>query len=204
MDGALEDRETLVSFLKIIQKDAYRLENLIQEIILLSKDSHSFDYTAQEINLRALIEQIIRSYEPIAREKQLYFTINGPEELIFISKRELLQPILKNLIENAVNYSKSQGTIQVDYSYRAKQLQLSVRDQGIGIDREDQVRIFERFYRVDKARTRNSGGTGLGLAIVKDYTKLLGGTITVDSFPGAGSTFTITLPLETKKNSGPA
>ena len=103
------------------------------------------------------------------------------------------------MIENAVNYSKSQGTIQVDYSYRAKQLQLSVRDQGIGIDREDQVRIFERFYRVDKARTRNSGGTGLGLAIVKDYTKLLGGTITVDSFPGAGSTFTITLPLETKK-----
>lgn len=204
LDGALEDRETLVSFLKIIQKDAYRLENLIQEIILLSKDSHSFDYTAQEINLRALIEQIIRSYEPIAREKQLSFIINGPEELIFISKRELLQPILKNLIENAVNYSKSQGTIQVDYSYRAKQLQLSVRDQGIGIDREDQVRIFERFYRVDKARTRNSGGTGLGLAIVKDYTKLLGGTITVDSFPGAGSTFTITLPLETKKNSGPA
>jgi two-component system phosphate regulon sensor histidine kinase PhoR len=204
LDGALEDRETLVSFLKIIQKDAYRLENLIQEIILLSKDSHSFDYTAQEINLWTLIEQLIHSYQPSITEKELRFSVSGPTDLVFLSKKELLQPILKNLIENAVTYSKSQGTIQVTYTYQDKKLQLSVRDQGIGIDREDQTRIFERFYRVDKARTRNSGGTGLGLAIVKDYVKLLGGTIAVDSFPGAGSTFTITLPLETTKSSGSA
>ena len=75
------------------------------------------------------------------------------------------------------------GTIKLTIRIEQNNYSFSVRDQGIGIDREDQVRIFERFYRVDKARTRNSGGTGLGLAIVKDYTKLLGGTITVDSFP---------------------
>ena len=117
------------------------------------------------------------------------------KEQSFTTQTELLDPIIKNLIENAIQYSKESEKIIIRYEVD-NQLTFSVQDFGIGIDREDQERIFERFYRVDKARSRHSGGTGLGLAIVKDYVNLLGGTIKVESHPGMGSTFTVTIPPE--------
>lgn len=196
LDGAKEDPETLQTFLEIIQKDAYRLKNLIQDIIQLSQDSDSFQYVDQPINFSKLLQQVVQTYGPAAGMKQLTFQFEGPEPFILSTKKELLQPIVKNLVENAVTYSKPGGVITLSYSEQDDQLLFQVQDQGIGIDEEDQERIFERFYRVDKARARNSGGTGLGLAIVKDYTKLLGGSIKVDSFPQIGSTFTVTLPLD--------
>ena len=195
LDGAKEDPETLQTFLEIIQKDAYRLKNLIQDIIQLSQDSDSFQYINQPIDFSELLQQVLQTYGPAAAKKQLTFQFEGPEHYILSTKKELLQPIVKNLVENAVTYSKPGGVITLSYSEQDDQLLFQVQDQGIGIDEEDQERIFERFYRVDKARARNSGGTGLGLAIVKDYTKLLGGSIKVDSFPKTGSTFTVTLPL---------
>ena len=198
LDGAKEDPETLQTFLEIIQKDAYRLKNLIQDIIQLSQDSDSFQYVDQPINFSKLLQQVVQTYGPAAGMKQLTFQFEGPEPFILSTKKELLQPIVKNLVENAVTYSKPGGVITLSYSEQDDQLLFQVQDQGIGIDEEDQERIFERFYRVDKARARNSGGTGLGLAIVKDYTKLLGGSIKVDSFPKIGSTFTVTLPLHEK------
>lgn len=199
LDGAKEDPETLQSFLQIIQKDAYRLKNLIQEIIQLSKNSDSFAYEEQSIDIAELVASICQRYHSLAEQKQLVFTIHGPAPLIITSKLELLQPILKNLIENAVTYAKQGGTITLSYDIAEGQLVLQVADQGIGIAEEDQERIFERFYRVDKARARNSGGTGLGLAIVKDYTTILGGSIAVDSFPNIGTTFTLSLPIANGK-----
>lgn len=193
LDGAKEDPETLTQFLRIIQKDAYRLEALIQEIIQLSKGTAALNYASQKISVASLLQQIIADYQPLLTEKRIAVKMTGPAEYQFYSKLELLQPILKNLIENAVNYSSLDSEILIDY-HEKNGLHLSVSDQGIGIDSDDQQRIFERFYRVDKARSRYSGGTGLGLAIVKDYTQLLGGTIQVDSHPGVGSTFTIHLP----------
>ncbi|WP_430609816.1 ATP-binding protein [Enterococcus sp. DIV0876] len=194
LDGAKEDPETLQAFLEIIQKDAYRLKNLIQEIIQLSKNSDSFAYENQTIDVAALVASICQTYKTVADQKQLTFEVHGPTKLTIASKLELLQPIVKNLIENAVTYAKQGGNITLSYKMTNAQLILQVADQGIGIAEEDQERIFERFYRVDKARARNSGGTGLGLAIVKDYTTILGGTISVDSFPNIGTTFTLTLP----------
>ncbi len=196
LDGAKEDPQTLQAFLEIIQKDAYRLKNLIQEIIQLSKNSDSFAYEDQPIDVAALVSSITQTYKPLADQKQLVFEIHGPNQLSITSKLELLQPIIKNLIENAVTYAKHGGTITLSYQIVGSDLRLQVADQGIGIAEEDQERIFERFYRVDKARARNSGGTGLGLAIVKDYTTILGGTISVDSFPNVGTTFTLTFPLD--------
>ncbi len=181
LDGAKEDPETLQTFLEIIQKDAYRLKNLIQDIIQLSQDSDSFQYVDQPINFSELLQQVVQTYGPAAAKKQLTFQFEGPEPFILSTKKELLQPIVKNLVENAVTYSKPGGVITLSYSEQDGQLLFQVQDQGIGIDEEDQERIFERFYRVDKARARNSGGTGLGLAIVKDYTKLLGQTQEQDS-----------------------
>lgn len=196
LDGAKEDPQTLQAFLEIIQKDAYRLKNLIQEIIQLSKNSDSFAYEDQPIDVAALVSSITQTYKPLADQKQLVFEIHGPNQLSITSKLELLQPIIKNLIENAVTYAKQGGTVTLSYQIVGSNLRLQVADQGIGIAEEDQERIFERFYRVDKARARNSGGTGLGLAIVKDYTTILGGTISVDSFPNVGTTFTLTFPLD--------
>jgi two-component system phosphate regulon sensor histidine kinase PhoR len=193
LDGAKDDPETLTAFLKIMQKDAYRLENLIQEIIQLSK-SADIDYHIQTINVDQVFQQILTDYTPVIEEKQLTITLEGDTNLFFTTKMELFTPICKNLIENAINYSLPQGEIKIHFAEKSG-LVLYVQDFGIGIEKEEQVRIFERFYRVDKARARNSGGTGLGLAIVKDYVEILGGSIHVDSHLGVGSTFHVFLPM---------
>lgn len=193
LDGAKDDPETLTAFLKIMQKDAYRLENLIQEIIQLSK-SADIDYNIQTINVDQVFQQILTDYTPVIEEKKLTITLEGDTNLFFTTKMELFTPICKNLIENAINYSLPQGDIKIHFAEK-NGLVFYVQDFGIGIEKEEQVRIFERFYRVDKARARNSGGTGLGLAIVKDYVEILGGSIHVDSHLGVGSTFHVFLPM---------
>ncbi|EOH86169.1 two-component system sensor histidine kinase [Enterococcus villorum ATCC 700913] len=191
LDGAKDDPKTLTNFLLIMQKDAIRLDKLIREIIQLSKDE-GISHEIRTIDVAPYFQQIIQSYQPMIEKKQLTVQLIGDNSL-FTTKTDLLYPIIKNLIENAIQYSKECGQLIIHYQVN-DQLIFSVQDFGIGIDREDQERIFERFYRVDKARSRHSGGTGLGLAIVKDYVHLLGGNITVDSHPGLGSTFTITIP----------
>lgn len=194
LDGAKDDPETLTQFLGIIQKDAYRLQRLIQEIILLSRDSKN-TYDKQQVPLYPLINEIAHSYQKMIAEKQLQLSIHGDQKIIISTVYELFYPIIKNLIENAVQYSTAEGTITVAFVLENHELVLSVADSGIGIPLEDQNRIFERFYRVDKARTRYSGGTGLGLAIVQNYTELLGGTVQLESYPGVGSTFTLRIPI---------
>ena len=191
LDGAKDDPKTLTDFLLIMQKDAIRLDKLIREIIQLSKDEET-PYETQTIYLDPYFHQIIQSYQPTIEKKQLTIQLFG-EDVSFTTQTDLLYPIIKNLVENAIQYSKESSTIIIRYQVTNK-LTFSVQDFGIGIDKEDQERIFERFYRVDKARSRQSGGTGLGLAIVKDYVNLLGGVILVDSHPGTGSTFTVTIP----------
>ncbi|HFD3454008.1 TPA: ATP-binding protein [Enterococcus faecium] len=191
LDGAKDDPQTLTSFLEIMQKDAIRLDKLIREIIQLSKDGEN-SYEIQTIYTEPYFQQIVQNYQPIIEKKRLTIRLIGKNEP-FTTKTDILYPIIKNLIENAVQYSKSDSEIIIRYQ-ATDDLSFSVQDFGIGIDIEDQERIFERFYRVDKARSRYSGGTGLGLAIVKDYVQLLNGTITVDSHLGTGSTFTITIP----------
>lgn len=194
LDGAKDDPQSLVSFLEIMQKDAYRLQSLVQEIIETSK-SVNVDYIVSSVNVADLIEEIVHSYDATIDEKDLTLKINGPKNLLFNTKAELFKPICKNLIENAINYAPNNGTIEIIFYEKNKELIFSVQDDGIGISQQEQQRIFERFYRVDKARSRNSGGNGLGLAIVKDYSTMLGGSVAIDSYPGVGSTFTITLPI---------
>ncbi|MFS1075238.1 ATP-binding protein [Enterococcus faecium] len=191
LDGAKDDPRTLTSFLEIMQKDAIRLDKLIREIIQLSKDGEN-SYEIQTIYTEPYFQQIVQNYQPIIEKKRLTIRLIGKNEP-FTTKTDILYPIIKNLIENAIQYSKSDSEIIIRYQ-ATDDLSFSVQDFGIGIDIEDQERIFERFYRVDKARSRYSGGTGLGLAIVKDYVQLLNGTITVDSHLGTGSTFTVTIP----------
>lgn len=194
LDGAKDDPEVLKSFLEIMQKDAYRLQDLVQEIIESSKSTDTNDVITP-INLTNLLEKIVDDYRIIIQEKNIQLSINGPKDLTFNSKVELFTAICKNLIENAVHYTSSQGKINIRFYKEDNELILSVEDTGIGISQQEQERIFERFYRIDKARARNSGGNGLGLAIVKDYSEILGGQVKIDSYPGLGSTFTVYLPF---------
>ncbi|MCO8288596.1 sensor histidine kinase [Tetragenococcus halophilus] len=194
LDGAKDDPEVLKSFLEIMQKDAYRLQDLVQEIIESSKSTDTNDVITP-INLTNLLEKIVDDYRIIIQEKNIQVTIDGPKDLTFNSKIELFTAICKNLIENAVHYTSSKGKINIRFYKEANELILLVEDTGIGISQQEQERIFERFYRIDKARARNSGGNGLGLAIVKDYSKILGGQVKIDSYPDLGSTFTVRLPF---------
>ncbi|MHC5229456.1 sensor histidine kinase [Enterococcus sp. LJL99] len=193
LDGAKEDPETLTEFLTIMQKDAIRLQQLIQEILQLSNDGKNITYADQKIHLNRFILDILSSYQKTIDAKGLSIEIRGNTDLVFVSKYELLHPIIKNLIENAIQYASEKGTIIVTYKIE-KELIISVQDDGIGISTNDQERIFERFYRVDKARSRHSGGTGLGLSIVQNYTELLAGTVSLESNLGLGSTFTVRIP----------
>lgn len=198
LEGAMADPETTREFLKIMQKDARRLEQLIKEIIQLSKTDRHPQYEQQPLQLAPLFRQLRESYQHLLTEKQVQLILQGTAPENWYTSRELFYPIVKNLVENAIQYSPADSEVLLSWEETADgALKLSVQDQGIGIEKEDQARIFERFYRVDKARARHSGGTGLGLAIVKDYTESLGGRIELDSHPGVGSRFTVTLPRRT-------
>ena len=192
LDGAKDDPETLTTFLEIMQKEAQRLESLTQEIIQLSKGSEMV-YDEEQIQLRPFFNQLIAGYHRIIQEKNLSLILEGPNDIVFQTKMELFYPVIKNLIENAIHYSIPNGKVLIHYTNQ-NGLLIAIQDFGIGISQSDLERIFERFYRVDKARTRNTGGSGIGLAIVKDYVERLGGTIHVESHLGIGTTFTIHLP----------
>lgn len=199
LEGAMEDPTITREFLTIMEKDAHRLERLIQEIIQLSKTDEAQTYEWQDLDLAALYQQLTQSFQHLLQEKQLNLKIEMPQPVNWRTVRELFYPIVKNLVENALQYSPENSQVILQSQIRPDgQLEIQVSDHGIGIDQEDQKRIFERFYRVDKARARNSGGTGLGLSIVKDYTEKLGGHLTLDSHPKVGSTFTVILPPEDK------
>ena len=193
LDGAKDDPKTTTEFLRIMEKDAKRLQALIQDIIQLSKGRQALDYPIQNITVAELLAQILESYQAQIQAKNLSVHLVGDHALVWSTKVELFYPIAKNLIENAIKYTPEAKKITISYTL-ADNLTLNVSDQGLGIDSDDQQRIFERFYRVDKARARQSGGTGLGLAIVKESVEKLGGKVQLESHPGVGSTFTVTLP----------
>lgn len=194
LDGAKEDPELTTEFLTIMQNDAKRLQHLIQDIIELSKDKNDLAEDHQTVELRSFIQQQVDLFQHLLKKKRITVTIAGQSDYFYQTRLPFFQPIIKNLLENAIQYSPEGSQIEISYQ-SAKELVISVSDHGIGMNEADQQRIFERFYRVDKARSRHSGGTGLGLAIVKEYSEILGGTVTVDSHPQLGSTFTVRLPL---------
>ncbi|OJG35114.1 hypothetical protein RV00_GL003133 [Enterococcus devriesei] len=194
LDGAKEDPELTTEFLTIMQNDAKRLQHLIQDIIELSKDKNDLAEDHQTIELTSFIQQQVDLFQHLLKKKKITVVIDGQSDYFYQTRLPFFQPIIKNLLENAIQYSPEGSQIEISYQ-SAEDLMISVSDHGIGMNEADQKRIFERFYRVDKARSRHSGGTGLGLAIVKEYSEILGGSVTVDSHPQLGSTFTVRLPL---------
>lgn len=195
LDGALSDKQTAEYFLSIILKESDRLQSLIQDLLDLSKiEQQGFQLSVQNCDLKEIIEDIRIMLESKAKEKEVDLTIHYPEGLVYIEADIYrLKQIFINLISNALTYTPKEGSVEVTLENYDEFIMITVSDTGIGISIEEIPRIFERFYRVDRARSRNSGGTGLGLAIVKHLVEAHKGQISVQSKVGKGTTFSVKL-----------
>jgi two-component system phosphate regulon sensor histidine kinase PhoR len=198
LDGALEDKQNNRRFLEIIKAHTIRLNNIASDLLTLSELESGHSTSEPEIvSVRDVLETALRSVEAQARVQNVHIVCGKIEDLTVTGYRIRLEQALVNIIDNAVKFNRPGGEVRIecirDTSGAAR---ISVSDTGSGIPREDLSRIFERFYRVEKARSREVGGTGLGLSIVKHVVERMDGRITVESEAGAGSTFTITLPCQ--------
>ena len=203
IDGALHDQQNNLRFLNIIRNNAERLTGLTADLLTLSRlelKTKEFQFAAYRVN--DLLGGAVDTIRPIAARKHIAINQEQlPEESEVFCDSEAFYQVVSNLLDNAVKYTPEGGTITCGHQQVAAPdgsawIEFYVRDTGMGIPAEDQSRLFERFYRVDKARSRELGGTGLGLAIVKHLVKAHGGDVRVESEPGHGATFFFTLPVE--------
>lgn len=206
-DGAIDDPATLRRFLGIISNETSRLARIVDDLLDLSRlESGRLELRPVPVDLRVLIQRTLDFYTPAADTRGVTLGAALPDQLPAVpGDEDLLEQVLRNLVDNAVKYTPSGGRVQVRaetvaYSDGRREVVVRVSDTGPGIAPEHLPRLFERFYRVDRARSRALGGTGLGLAIVKHIVERHGGRAWVDSAPGAGATFSVALPLA----SGPA
>lgn len=194
-DGGIEDRENNVRFLSVIRRNAERMSSLIADILELSLiESGSVSVSMREIKLASAVQDVMTALSAKAAGRGVTLLNRVPEESVIQADPVRLEQMLTNLIDNAVKFNRQGGDVTVSAEHLPGTQIIAVTDSGEGILPEHQSRIFERFYRTDKARSRDLGGTGLGLAIVKHLAKLHGGEVTVRSVPGTGTTFRVELP----------
>jgi two-component system phosphate regulon sensor histidine kinase PhoR len=205
--GAMNDKETAQQFLQIIFDESERLNRLIGDILELSKiESKRIPLHFSPVDLQAFVENTINMMRPEANKKHIELQSQVPDDMYMEADEDRLRQIFINLLSNGIAYTPEGGKVKVRVEPvpaagaeategEYERVRIVIQDTGIGIPKKDLPRIFERFYRVDKARSRSSGGTGLGLSIVKHLVELHQGTIKVDSEPGIGTKFTIELPV---------
>ena len=196
-NGAMDDREASVKFLGQIEEQAERLHHLILDMLMLARiESDQQAFEIGTVSVADVVGQCLESYRRAAESKRIGLAIVPAQPECFVcADKEGLREILENLIDNAVKYTPEGGQITVRRSADQGVARIEVEDTGIGIPADHLPRVFERFYRVDRARSRELGGTGLGLAIVKHLAQSFGGGVTVSSQKAQGSTFVVALPL---------
>ncbi|MDD2772129.1 MAG: ATP-binding protein [Elusimicrobiales bacterium] len=197
LDGALEDQENSREFVEAINQDAQRLARLVDDILdLAAVESGRRPPKFEPVVLAEIAEEISARLKPIAAAREIIITIDGSLAALpqLRADKTQLEQIFTNLIDNAVKFNRQGGRVELSAALEGKTAVVRVKDTGVGIPQKDLPRIFERFYRVDKARSREMGGTGLGLAIVKHLAEAHGGSVSVESAEGEGSIFTVILP----------
>ncbi|MEE8574120.1 MAG: ATP-binding protein [Thermodesulfobacteriota bacterium] len=196
LDGGMAE-ETGKDFLRIIDKNATRMSRLIDDLLILSRlESQQMTIECESLDITDLISSTLLGFKKSAADKGISLSGDTPEELPKVEgDRDRLEQVVVNLLDNAIKYTPSGGSVSVAVAAGEDEVRVDVKDTGIGIPARDIARIFERFYRVDKARSRELGGTGLGLAIVKHIIQGHSGRVWVESEPGIGSTFSFTIPL---------
>ena len=195
LDGARNNPEVAERFLKIIERNAQRLDLLIQDLLTISAlEAGRVKLDLQTAELRPLVEKVLGDLKAPADNKSITL-VNQLPDLVATADVGRLEQVFANLVDNAIKYGRTQGTVTVGGGKtEGGKIEIFVQDDGPGIPPESLDRIFERFFRVDKARSREQGGTGLGLSIVKHIVQSHGGKVWVKSEPGKGSTFFFTLP----------
>ena len=194
MQGLVQPQD-MKPFAEKIYKEANRLISLIADIIQLSQlDEGGSQFQMQQVALDMVMEEVEQRLQPLAEKKDVSLTMLA-EPVTVQGNRQVLQEILYNLCENAIKYNKPQGTVQMSLQQLDGKAVVTVADTGIGIPVEEQQRVFERFYRVDKSHSRIIGGTGLGLSIVKHGVQMHHGEISMESELGEGTRIVVRLPL---------
>jgi two-component system phosphate regulon sensor histidine kinase PhoR len=197
LEGAMKE-EVAPQFLQVIQKHTDRLAKIVEDLLTLSKiESKEFLLKKEKLYLSELIDDVLDFVKEGAKKKKISIdAVHISSSFIIEGDRNILEQILINLLDNAIKYGREGGKITISANQKdQKEIEVSVRDNGIGIPQEDLPRIFERFYRVDKGRSQELGGTGLGLSIVKHLISAHGGRVWAESQLGEGSTFYFTLPF---------
>lgn len=196
-DGAIDDKENNRRFLNVIRRNAEKMHALISDILELSQiESGNISVDKTSLRLSHQIEEIFTSLSSKAAGREIELVNDIGEEIRVLADPGRLEQMLTNLIDNAIKFNRHGGSVTVSYEERDGKSRISVADTGEGILNTQLQRIFERFYRVDRGRTRDVGGTGLGLAIVKHLALLHGGEVCASSTLGQGTVFIIQLPLE--------
>ncbi len=190
-DGAAEDPEIRNKFIDIIAIETSRLKRLIEDTLVLSDIESKEISNHDKINVKATIQGIVTVIDPIAYSNKVTILTDVDPNLSIWGNEDRFRQMLVNIIENAIKYSNEGGRVWIDGRLLYGKVVITVKDEGIGISKENLGRLFERFYRVDKSRSRKVGGTGLGLSIVKHIAVLLNAEIKVDSELGKGTIFTI-------------
>jgi two-component system phosphate regulon sensor histidine kinase PhoR len=195
-DGAINDTENNRRFLAVIRRNSERMRSLIEDILELSAiEAGTSPVKASPVRLRPLVEHVRTALAARAAAASVVINNEVRAQTTVYADARRLEQMLTNLIDNAIKFNREQGTVTVRHEQSGERDLVSIMDRGDGIPLEHLARIFERFYRVDRARSREMGGTGLGLAIVKHLALAHGGEVNVVSTPGEGSTFTVELPV---------
>lgn len=195
MDGVVDDVEMSRKFLDIINNEVDRMTRLVKDLLLLSKvDNRQMKWDMKKVNINKVLTRTIEMFEIEASNNNIKLSKNKNNDFYVLADRGRLEQVFINIISNAIKYTGHSGKVDVNVAKSSKYIIIEIKDTGIGIPEEDQLRIFERFYRVDKARSREMGGTGLGLSIAKDIVEAHGGEIKVDSKIDIGTKIIVMLP----------
>jgi signal transduction histidine kinase len=183
--------------LEIISQESSQMSSLIDQLLTLARaDAGKEQWNFTEVNLGKLISNLSADVEVLCKEKGLSLQLGKTKDLVVNGDEARLRELFMNLLDNAIRYTPAPGTVSVSFRREGQMAVVAITDTGIGIPAEDIPFIFERFYRVDKSRSRAEGGSGLGLAICRHIAEAHGGKIEVESQVGAGSTFSVWLPLQ--------
>ena len=198
LESDLENKELNRKFLSKAAKNISRMAELLDDLDTIARlESASFEMRLEPINISTLVREALESVESKTQQNDISLSLSIPSEIqtepMVLCGGSQMRQVIANLVGNSIHYGKPKGQTQVVLSIVESQIQVVVKDDGIGISAEDQERIFERFYRVDRSRSRNSGGSGLGLAIVKHIMEAHGQDIHVESTLGEGTSFTFHL-----------
>jgi two-component system phosphate regulon sensor histidine kinase PhoR len=195
LDGAMRDEATSRRFLGIINSETDRLVKLVDDLLDLSLlESKRVALELQPVDVGMLVSHTVDKLKPLAQTQRLSLHQTAPPGIVVTADADRLAEVLTNLVDNALKYTPEGGRVDVEVAAVNGEVEVLVNDSGRGIGPEDLPHVFERFYRADRSRTRDSGGTGLGLAIAKHIVEAHGGRISVSSQPNEGTTFKVTLP----------